>query len=111
MLSLRRAPVFAVVAFEQLARFNITGDLLFDGIKVDDSINACRDVAEMTQRGREMIDLDVGIGSRAGLNAVQKVGVMGGEVGTEIPKWDSPPVLARSLVRIRAAFDGGFGTA
>ena len=51
MLSLRRAPVFAVVTLEQLARVRVTGDLLFDGIKVDDSINARRDVAEMAQRG------------------------------------------------------------
>ena len=45
-----------------------------------DSIDARRDVAEMAQRGREMVDLDVGVGTRSGLDAVPKVGVMGGEV-------------------------------
>ena len=73
--------MFAVVTLEQLARVRITGDLLFDGIKVDDSINARRDVAEMAQRSGKMIDLDVGIWSRTGLNALQKVGVMRGEIG------------------------------
>ena len=48
---------------------------------MNDSAGARGDVAEVTQRRRKMIDLDVGVRPRAGADALQEVGVMRGEVG------------------------------
>lgn len=78
-------PASAVLPAEQLLGFVVAQDRFFDGIEFQRAAEAAGDVAQVGEGSRIVPFFHVGIRSLAAGNAVEKVLVVGGQVGRPRP--------------------------